>query len=416
MALRSRHSGGVVEALRLCIVVFFAGLGSEIGRRVPIDDPTQVWPLDPTASGVLLGAAIGYVLGGVLARLTIRGVHDAERVLSERSLERVLGSVIGTLVGVLVAVGVAWPLLIIGYGPAMVPLFIFIVLALGTLGHRVGSTRRHALMSMLVGSSRMAHGPAASGLDRVLDTSVAVDGRIVDVIRAGFLHGTLVVPQPVLAELQGLADCGDDTKRARGRRGLECLDSLRRERGVEFEVIHDAARAVPEVDAKLVRTCLDRPAVLLTLDTNLARAAALAGCRVMNLHALALALRPPVVAGEVVEVLLTKPGREHGQAVGYLDDGTMVVVERARTVIGQEVTVTVTSVLTTANGRMVFANRVGVDGTADSPGKHRGPMTPARIAAQVQAATGKPRIDGGSPGVDRDSAAVPRPADPTTRP
>ena len=119
-------------------------------------------------------------------------------------------------------------------------------------------------------------------------------------------------------------------------------------------MLEDDVPAVPEVDAKLVRLCLDRGAALLTLDTNLARVAALAGVRVMNLHALAQALRPPVTAGDEVPVLLTKPGKEPGQGVGYLDDGTMVVVERARDSVGREVTVLVTSVLTTANGRMVF--------------------------------------------------------------
>ena len=140
----------------------------------------------------------------------------------------------------------------------------------------------------------------------------------------------MLVPTPVLAELQGLADAGDDLRRAKGRRGLEVLETLRREPGVDVEVLDDEVPAVAEVDAKLVRICLDRGAALLTLDTNLARVAALAGVRVMNLHALALALRPPVVAGDEVGVLLIKAGKEPGQAVGYLDDGTMVVVERAR--------------------------------------------------------------------------------------
>ena len=122
--------------------------------------------------------------------------------------------------------------------------------------------------------------------------------------------------------------------------------------------------AVPEVDAKLVRTALDRNWALLTLDTNLARSAALAGVRVLNLHALTLAMRPSVAAGDEVSVLLTKAGKEPGQAVGYLDDGTMVVVERARDGVGQDALVQVTSVLTTANGRMVFARPVVVDGHA----------------------------------------------------
>ena len=138
----------------------------------------------------------------------------------------------------------------------------------------------------------------------------------------------MLVPQPVLDELQGLADAGDDLRRAKGRRGLEMLEALKREPGVDLEVLDDMAPGVPEVDGKLIRPPWTGWA-LLTLDTNLARVASLAGVRVINLHALALAMRPPVVAGDEVSVLLIKAGKEPGQAVGYLDDGTMVVVERA---------------------------------------------------------------------------------------
>src|SRR3954454_2547490 len=140
----------------------------------------------------------------------------------------------------------------------------------------------------------------------------------------------MLIASPVLGELQALADAGDDLRRGRGRRGLETLEALRREPGAELVVVDEQVPQVPEVDAKLVRLCLDREAALLTLDTNLAKAAALAGVRVMNLHTLALALRPPVAAGDDVPVLLLKSGKEPGQAVGYLDDRRMVVVERAR--------------------------------------------------------------------------------------
>ena len=161
----------------------------------------------------------------------------------------------------------------------------------------------------------------------------------------------MLVPAPVLAELQGLADAGDDLRRGRGRRGLDTLAALGREPGIQVTVLDVTVPEVPEVDAKLVRLCLDRGAALLTLDTNLAKAAALAGVLVLNLHALTLALRPPVTAGDDVDVLLLKPGKEAGQAVGYLDDGTMVVAERCRGRLGEEVTVRVTSVLTTASIR-----------------------------------------------------------------
>ena len=351
----SRFPTGVIEALRLCVVVFFAGVGYEIARMVG-PERSVVGPLDSVGAGVLLGAAVGYVLGGVVARVTVRTVEATESTLRDRSTEQVLAGMIGAGLGVLVAGAISWPILLVGTQVVVLPMFVFIVVTIASLGYRLGLSRRHALLTMFGAQTGLVtQSPAPSSLPKVLDTSVAIDGRIVDVVNAGFLHGTFVVPQPVLDELQGLADAGDDLRRARGRRGLEALEAMRRQRGVDIEVIADVAREVPEVDAKLVRTCLDTGAALLTLDTNLAKAAALAGVRVMNLHSLALALRPPVMAGDDVRVLLLKAGKEHGQAVGYLDDGTMVVAERSRELVGTEVGVTVTSVLTTANGRMVFA-------------------------------------------------------------
>jgi uncharacterized protein YacL len=343
---------GVVEILRLCVVVFAGGLGFTIARST--DSDISVGAFDATSLGIILGGSIGYVLGGIVARLTSRSLHEVEAAVRGRSPEQVLAGAVGAVLGVLVGGGLAWPILLVGNPGFTLPLFVFVCVTVGTLGYRLGLWQREGLLAIFghragVGAASMSSQP------RVLDSSVAVDGRIVDVVRAGFLHGRLLVPQPVLDELQGLADAGDDTRRAKGRRGLATLEALRRERGLDVEVIDDEAPQVPEVDGKLVRTCLDRDVPLLTLDSNLARAANLAGCRVMNLHALSLALRPPVSAGDVVAVLLTRPGKEAGQAVGYLDDGTMVVVERSRDHVGDEVRAAVTSVLTTANGRMVFA-------------------------------------------------------------
>ena len=368
---------GVIELLRLFVVVFFAGLGYQIAVAAqPVS--LRLGPLDATGAAVLLGAAIGYVLGGVIARLTVRTVATAEHRLRQRSTEQVLSGMIGAAVGVLVAAAVTWPLLLLGSQVVTLPLFGFVLVTVALLGYRVGLARRHDLLAIFGAQAGLAGTSSPTPSDeRVLDTSVAIDGRIVDVVTAGFLHGTFVVPQPVLDELQGLADAGDDVRRARGRRGLAALEALRRQRGIDLEVVADQAREVPEVDAKLVRTCLDRDAALLTLDTNLAKAAALAGVRVMNLHALALALRPPVNAGDVVPVLLLKAGKEPGQAVGYLDDGTMVVVERARPLIGSEAAVLVSSVLTTANGRMVFGHP---SGPAPAHGKPAPPAPPDRAA------------------------------------
>jgi uncharacterized protein YacL len=364
---RESVPSAVLEVLRFCVVVFFAGLGYQVTRVVERPD-LSVGPFDVTGLGILLGAAIGYVLGGVLGRLTGRSLSAAETALGGRSAEQLLAGMAGGVLGVLLTAGLGWPMLLVGSQLLTVPLFLFVCITVATLGFRVGLARRDGLLALLGPRAGLAAPrPAIAALPRVLDTSVAVDGRIVDVVRAGFLHGTLLLPQPVLDELQGLADASDDLRRSRGRRGLDTLESLRRQRGVDVEPIGDEAAEVPEVDAKLVRICLDRGAALLTLDTNLAKAAGLAGCRVMNLHALTLALRPPVGAGDQVNVLLTRAGKEPGQGVGYLDDGTMVVVERSRERVGREVHVAVTSVMTTANGRLVFARPVELPSPVPSP-------------------------------------------------
>jgi uncharacterized protein YacL len=358
-----RVPSAVVELLRLCVVVFFAGVGYYLAGVISDRSGEPVLgAFSVIGLGIVLGSALGYVLGGVLGRGTIGVVRRTEAGLRETPAEHIVAGAVGAVIGVLVAVGVTWPVFLVNRPVLTIPVFAFVVVALGLLGYRLGTSKRDAVLGMFGDRVGLAERPVpAAALPRILDTSVAIDGRILDVVRAGFLHGTILVPTPVLGELQGLADAGDDLRRARGRRGLEVLESLRRERGVDVEVLDEDVPAVHEVDAKLVRLCLDRSAVLLTLDTNLAKVAALAGVRVMNLHALALALRPPVIAGDDVPVLIIKPGKESGQGVGYLDDGTMMVVERGREFVGREVTVTVTSVLTTANGRLVFARLVGAD-------------------------------------------------------
>jgi uncharacterized protein YacL len=376
----ARAPVGVIELLRLFVVVFFAGVGYQVARS--FDNGTDVLgPLNGVAVGVIIGSGLGYVVGGVLGRSTVLAADQSQAALRDTSAESLVAGAIGVVIGVLVGAGVAWPVFLIPQPLLAVPLFGFIVAVLGYLGFGIGSAKRHDLLRLFGASAGMAPTmtPTAA-LPRVLDTSVAIDGRVVEVVRAGFLHGTMLVPSPVLAELQGLADAADDLRRSRGRRGLAVLESLRREPGVDVQVIDNDVPGVPDVDAKLVRLCLDSGAALLTLDTNLARSAALAGVRVLNLHALGLSMRPPVSAGDEISVLLLKPGTEAGQAVGYLDDGTMVIAERSRAGIGREHRVRVTSVLTTANGRLVFSRPV-VEPPVPSPAPEARP-TPADVAHQ----------------------------------
>ena len=368
----------VLEALRLLVVVFFAGAGYQIGSSVDADRPV-LGALNGTAVGLVLGSGFGYVLGGVLGRRTAATAETARTRLRDVSADQLVAGALGVVGGVLVGAGVAWPVFFLPQAYLAFPLFGFVVLVLAYFGSQVAMSKREGVLALF--GERAGLSPRTlptAALPRVIDTSVAVDGRVLDVVRAGFLHGTVLVPTPVLAELQGLADAADDLRRSRGRRGLEVLEALKREEGVDVEVLDLDVPGVHEVDAKLVRICLDRDAALLTLDTNLAKAAGLAGVRVLNLHALSLAMRPPVAAGDDVPVLLLKAGKEAGQAVGYLDDGSMVVVEGGRSRLGHEVPVRVTSVLTTANGRLVF----GRPADADDP--------PPRATRTPRAVPGRP--------------------------
>lgn len=188
----------------------------------------------------------------------------------------------------------------------------------------------------------------------LLDTSVIIDGRIVDICKTRFLGGKVVIPKFVLRELQQIADSTDPIKRQRGRRGLEILNTIQKESGMDITIHEQDFSETSEVDAKLVLLAKLIEAKILTVDFNLNRVASIQGIKVLNINELANALKPVVFPGEEMRIKLIKEGKEHNQAVGYLDDGTMVVVEDARKLIGQDVKVVVTSVLQTQAGRMIF--------------------------------------------------------------
>ncbi|MDD5281948.1 MAG: PIN domain nuclease [Candidatus Omnitrophica bacterium] len=188
----------------------------------------------------------------------------------------------------------------------------------------------------------------------LLDTSVIIDGRIVDICKTRFLGGKVIIPKFVLRELQQIADSTDPIKRQRGRRGLEILNTIQKESGMDITIHEQDFSETSEVDAKLVMLAKLLEAKILTVDFNLNRVASIQGIKVLNINELANALKPVVFPGEEMHIKLIKEGKEHNQAVGYLDDGTMVVVEDARRLIGQDVKAVVTSVLQTQAGRMIF--------------------------------------------------------------
>lgn len=188
----------------------------------------------------------------------------------------------------------------------------------------------------------------------LLDTSVIIDGRVLDICKTKFLSGKIIIPKFVLKELQQIADSTDPIKRQRGRRGLDILHSIQKESGIDINLHEEDFAEIQEVDMKLVKLAKLLDARILTVDFNLNRVATIQGIKVLNINELANAIKPVVFPGEQMGVKLIKEGKEYNQAIGYLDDGTMVVVEEARRLIGQEVRVVVTSVLQTQAGRMIF--------------------------------------------------------------
>jgi uncharacterized protein YacL len=364
-----RAPTGLIELLRLLTVLFFAEVGYQLGHSMASHgDKHVLGAFGGTAIGVIVGSGLGYVLGGVFGRSAAATADRTVVALRDISADTLVAGGFGAVVGVLVGAGLGWPFFLIPQPVIAVPVFATLVLLLGYFGFRVGAAKRDGMLA-LFGQSMGITPRRGAPLGVIVDTSVAVDARVLDVVRAGFLHCEMVVIQPVLEELQQLADSAEPTRRARGRRGLELLEALRREPPIDLDVVPDPHPEIRDVDAKLIRACLDDDHALLTLDTNLAKVATLAGVSVLNLHSLSLALRPPVVVGEDVVVQLIKAGREAGQAVGYLDDGTMVVVERARSLINTDAKVRVTSVVVTANGRLVFghvAERPGAVATAST--------------------------------------------------
>lgn len=264
------------------------------------------------------------------------------------------GAIVGLLIGALLSI----PL---GSLPSpyssVFPIVITILITLVMIGAFVNQSE--VLSSLLpfmkhIGEPTKATTAAGTSV-ALVDTSVIIDGRIADIAVAGFAPNNLLVPRFVLAELQNIADSDDAMRRSRGRRGLEILNQLQKNPEINVEIIEDEVAGVPEVDAKLVRLAKERQVNVLTTDYNLNRVAQIEGVRVLNINELSNAIRPVVLPGEEMLVRVVQPGKERGQGVGYLNDGTMIVVENGDKLIGQEVATEVTRVFQTVAGKMIFA-------------------------------------------------------------
>jgi uncharacterized protein YacL len=344
----------LVEALRL-IVVLVAVLAA---NRLATSRPRLLgdMPADTTVLLVtILGAFIAYIVGGVIARGVERLLKGTEEHVSRRHASEIIASTIGFLIGAAIASLVSWPILVF-----LEPTYVAVAISafIGTIvisfTSRVAVRKRLELFGVL-GVAPTPHGLAGGCL---LDSSAAIDGRVLPLYKAGLLPLPLCVPSFIIWEMQGIADSGDPMRRRRGQRGLDMLATLR-EAGAEVRVLDEDPAGTNEPDAKLVVIARRRGLPIVTSDSNLAKAAELQGVGVLNLHRLAELVRPPVMVGERITVNINRQGRERGQGVGYLEDGSMVVVEGAADRLGDDLDVEVTSVLQQENGRLVFAKLPG---------------------------------------------------------
>ncbi len=300
----------------------------------------------------LFGFAIGYTT----APLLFRPLYATYRLLREVTPERLAGAAIGLALGLFLSTLAALPLSLL---PAPFGQFLPFVVAvvLGYLGAALfsssPSTYLPLLRSAILGDRRSS--TVSSSGCVLLDTSVIIDGRIADVVKTGFLDRPLIVPRFVLSELQQIADSPDAQRRNRGRRGLDVLSELQQSPDIELRISDRDIPSIGDVDHKLVQLASQQGCAIMTNDYNLNRVAELQGVRVLNLNELANAVKTLLLPGEQLDIRIIQEGKESGQGVGYLEDGTMVVVEQGRDFLEQTIPVTVTRVLQTVAGRMIFA-------------------------------------------------------------
>ncbi len=343
----------------MTVIIRIAGLilGAALGYQVTgwvVDQLEQLHSIRIVLvdGGLVVGALLGLLLAVWIWRRFERAMDWVLSRLAHASLRDVALGVLGLGSGLILAFLVGYPLSRIpGIGSYLV---LAAAIALAYLGYHLVMQRRDELAGSLARLDRSGRsGARGRGAPKVLDTSVIIDGRVADVVKAGFLEGPLLVSRSVLAELQRIADSSDTLRRNRGRRGLDVLHRLQQDLQA-VQIVDDSKDGGGDVDGALVALAKTVRGWIVTNDFNLNKVAELQGIRVLNINELSQALRPVVLPGEELTVQVIKDGKEAGQGVGYLDDGTMVVVEGGKKYIGDTSEVVVTSVLQTVAGRMIF--------------------------------------------------------------
>lgn len=351
--------------LKRAVQVAFTLLGGLIGYQfgTPLYDLINK-TLNVGVVSEIITSILGAILGALLlffgstwaADSIIQIIRKGEESLVKVPVMDLIFGAIGLIVGLVVAFLFVPSVISLDAIGSILPIFISSVL--GYLGFRVGFKKRDEIMTLFsLGRSkdRKKDAKPSTMEYKILDTSVIIDGRIADICKTGFLEGTMVIPGFVLEELQHIADSSDVLKRNRGRRGLDILNKIQKELQVKVMIYEGDFEEIQEVDSKLVKLAKVMHGKVVTNDFNLNKVCELQGVAVLNINDLANAVKPVVLPGEEITVQVIKDGKEHGQGVAYLDDGTMIVVEGGREFIGHTLEVLVTSVLQTSAGRMIFA-------------------------------------------------------------
>lgn len=346
-----------VIIFRFLGLILFAIAGFYLANNLlPIFIPDLITlPYSIGAAAIL--AAIGFIL---MPYITLYPINGARTYLTRVSPGTLISALIGLVLGLFIALLVYFPISFLP-DPFRSVLPLVAAVLFGYLGVAIAVSRQGDIREVISFSKRSQKGGSHLGdskwnQDRsiLIDTSVIIDGRIVDIAKTGFVPGSLLIPRFVLNELQYIADSAESLRRQRGRRGMEVLSDLQKDHSIHTTIADIDVEGVKEVDEKLIMLARQMQTPILTNDYNLNRVAELQGVQVLNINELANAVKSILLPGEFLTVDVIQEGKESGQGVGYLDDGTMVVVEEGRNYIGKEIEVSVTKVLQTAAGRMIF--------------------------------------------------------------
>lgn len=354
--------------LKRIVHLFFAVIGIVLGYQFAPELFSWIKldtnPFSHPIFGAVLGGSLFILATSWVADYVVTMIKWCEEKLLKTPFSDVLAGAFGMVAGLIIAYLMAPAIALIPVVGSVVQFFASVLL--GYMGYRFFFSKREDFMNFFAGrfgrdkekdkdKDKKGEEKLRPGDAKILDTSVIIDGRIADIVKTGFLDGVLIIPSFVLEELQHIADSSDVLKRNRGRRGLDILNKIQKELKIKVQVLEIDFDDIQEVDSKLVRLAKQIHGKVVTNDFNLNKVCELQGVLVLNINDLANAVKPVVLPGEEIHVQVIKDGKEYNQGVGYLDDGTMIVVEGGREFIGTRLEVLVTSVLQTSAGRMIFA-------------------------------------------------------------